>query len=192
MSRMALKSRHGLTSSAALAFALLASSAAAQTPGVDVFICSPTSMTFTLNFTAVCPGNIFERPGIADTDCFYELPGNTTERLPIVSVISIQIIEVNLDLTPAHVENFVGDYQDGDSIEWTSVSATDIVNSSQVPGGIQFVVRGVDENGGIIKNSGIIDYSNDGSVSPIFEIGDQIGWIVIVSAFPSDWCSWFC
>ena len=181
MMRMALMSRNSVLKSALLLVALVASSVAAQTPGVDVFICSPTSMTLTLNFTAGCPGTIADGPGITGTDCFTIPERNTSESFTPVSVSQFQVIEVNIDLTPAGVKNYVGDFQDGDSFEWASISAAKVSNSSQVPGGIQFVVMGIDEKGASFRTTSLIDYTNDGNTSPIFEIGEYIGWIVIVS-----------
>ncbi len=165
----------------ALSLSLLVSSVVASTLGVDVFICSPTSISFTLLSMGGCPGTI-AGPGIAGTDCFFQPDENSTGLIPFVSVSLIQIIEVNLKDLPAHVVNYESNYTSGESIQWTSLSATNITNPSDIPGGIQIIVTGSDENGQTIRNSIAIEYTNDGSVSPIFEIGDQIGWIVIVSA----------
>jgi hypothetical protein len=175
--------------SVALSIALLASSVVASTPGVDVFVCSPTSITFTLFFNGTCPGTI-EGPGIVGTDCFYEPPAADNTVQPIVSVSLIQIIELNLDLVPAHVETKEENYASGDTIEWASLSDTNAPDLSVIPGGIQIVITGADESGATIKNSILIEYTNNGSVSPIFEIGDQIGWIIIVS--PSQVRGYIC
>ena len=163
----------------ALLLASMISSVSAQVPGVDVFICSPTAFKFQLNFSASCPGNVVPSPGIQGVDCFYIQ--NSTTNLPPVSVTQIQVIELDLNLENAFVQNYIGNFEDGDSVEYTSLSATDITNPSKIPGGIQLNVRGINTAGVSVTNSFIVDYTNSGTDTPIFEVGNQIGWIVFVS-----------
>jgi hypothetical protein len=98
-----------------------------------------------------------------------------------VSVGQIQVIELDLNLENAFVQNYIGNFEDGDSVEYTSISAKDITNPSQIPGGIQLNVQGIDTNGDSVTNSFIVDYTNSGTDTPIFEVGNQIGWIMFVS-----------
>lgn len=163
----------------ALLLASMISSVSAQVPGVDVFICSPTAFKFQLNFSATCPGDVVASPGIQGVDCFYVK--NSTNYMPPVSVVQIQVIELDLNLENLFVQNYIGNFEDGDSVEYTSISAKDITNPSQVPGGIQLNVNGVDTDGVPVTNSFIVDYTNSGTDTPIFEVGNQIGWIVFVS-----------
>ena len=147
--------------------------------GKDIFACSPKSFTFSLNFDGRCPGDIASNLGIDGTDCFFVRdPSNTS---PLVTVKSIQIIEVNLDLSNLSVENVNGDFEDGFSWKYDSLTAGELSDEREVPGGIQLNIRGVDKDGNVITNSVIIDYSNEANGYPVLEVGDKIGWIVIVS-----------
>jgi hypothetical protein len=151
----------------------------AKVVGKDVFACSPTSFTFGLNFEGECPGNINKtRPGIDGTDCYFVR--NSSLALPPIMVRSIQIIENTLELGSLYVETFLGDFEDGDTLEYTSVTAGDLTDENDVPGGIQLNILGEDSNGVPVTNSIIIDYSNSPNEFPVL-IGDEIGWIVIVS-----------
>jgi hypothetical protein len=151
----------------------------AKIVGQDVFACSPTSFTFGLNFEGNCPGNINQtRPGIDGTDCYFVR--NASIALPPIIVRSIQIIENTLDLGNLYVETFIGDFEDGDKLEYTSVTAGMLNDENDVPGGIQLNIRGVDSNDVPVTNTVIIDYSNSPDAFPV-QIGDEIGWIVIVS-----------
>jgi hypothetical protein len=163
----------------ALLLASMISSVSAQVLGVDVFICSPTAFKFQLNFSASCPGNVVSSPGIQGTDCYYIK--NSTTNLSPVSVVQIQVIELDLNLESAFVQNYIHNFEDGDSVEYTSLSATNITSPSMIPGGIQLNVRGINSDGDSVTNSFIVDYTNSGTYTPIFEVGNQIGWIVFVS-----------
>jgi hypothetical protein len=150
----------------------------AKTVGKDVFACSPTSFTFGLNLEGNCPGNINQtRPGIDSTDCYF-VP-RSGDALSPIKVLSIQIIEITLNLGNLHEETITREFEDGDQFEYTSVTSGKLNDENDVPGGIQLNIRGVDNNGTDIANTVIIDYSNSPDAFPI-QIGDEIGWIVIV------------
>ena len=152
--------------------------AQAQVLGTDIFICSPTFITFTLNFSSGCPGSIENGTGIVGTEC--EFIFNETQLLPIVSVETFQVQELDLDLRTLSVQNF-GPLSDGATVEWNSTSSQNVTDESKIPGGLQFNIVGKTASGLTIVNSAIVQYSNNGNVSPIFEVGDQIGWTVFVS-----------
>lgn len=177
--QIAKRSRSSFLGSVLLLLSTSTPSVTAQVIGQDIFICSPTAFTFTLDFSGDCPGTVEEGPGIEGLDCFF-LRNSTIDPRP-ASVKTIQILELDLDLNTIFVDNFVGNFQDGDSVEYSSVSAGDITDDSQVPGGIQLNIVGTDANGLQITNSFIVEYTNDGAVSPILFVGDQIGWVVFVS-----------
>jgi hypothetical protein len=148
-------------------------------PGDRLFTCSPKSFTFSLNFNGQCPGNIASSLGIDGTDCFFVPDPNYTS--PLVVVKLIQVIEVNLDLSNLSVENLNGDFEDGFTWKYESVTAGELSDEQEIPGGIQVNIRGQDEDGNMITNSVIIDYSNSEDGYPVLEVGNRIGWIVIVS-----------
>jgi hypothetical protein len=160
-------------------FSIFIMIASAKSVGKDVFACSPTSFTFGLNFEGNCPGNINQtRPGIDSTDCYFVPRSGDT--LSPITVRSIQIIESTLDLGNLNVETRFEDFEDGDSLEYTSVTAGKLNDENDVPGRIQLNIRGVDTNDNSVTNTVIIDYSNSPDAFPV-QIGDEIGWIVIVS-----------
>lgn len=170
------------TSLLSLLLATLCSSTNAQVVGEDIFICSPSMFTMTLNLTAMCPGTVEEGPGIVGVDCF-NLP-NATNTMPAVTVTAIQVLELGLSLDTIFVTNYPGAFVDGDFIEYSSVSAAgNITSPDEIPGGLQLNIQGRTENNLPVVNSFLIEYTNDGSVSPIFKIGDQVGWIVFVSTY---------
>ena len=105
---------------------------------------------------------------------------NETQLLPIVSVETFQVQELDLDLRTLSVQNF-GPLSDGATVEWNSTSSQNVTDESKIPGGLQFNIVGKTASGLTIVNSAIVQYSNNGNVSPIFEVGDQIGWTVFVS-----------
>ena len=151
--------------------------------GKDVFSCSPTSFTFGLNLNGKCPGMIEARPGIDGSDCYF-IEDLTSIPTP-VSVTQIQILELNLDLLTIYAKTLDGEFDDGYSWEYTSITAGELTDETELPGGIQLNIQGVDSNGIVVTNSIIIDYSNTADAYPILKIGDEIGWIVIVSCLPS-------
>jgi hypothetical protein len=173
-----MRAQRGAASTALVILATLASSVTGQL-FEDVFICSPTAFTMTLNFTGVCPGTIEEGPGIDGTECFF-LP-NATLNLSPVSVQRIAIQELGRDLKVLDNTNEQGEFVNGDSIEYTSVSSGEITELEQVPGGLQVNLIGMNALDQEISNSFLIEYTNDGSASPVIVIGDQIGWITFVS-----------
>jgi hypothetical protein len=173
-----MRARRGVASSAVVMLATLASSVTGQL-WEDVFICSPTAFTMTLNFTGACPGTIEEGAGIDGTECFF-VPNATLNMSP-VSVERISIQELGRDLKVLDNTNEQGEFVDGDSIEYTSVSSGEITELEQVPGGLQVNLIGRNALSQEISNSFLIQYTNDGSASPVIVIGDQIGWVTFVS-----------
>jgi hypothetical protein len=162
-----------------LSLILVLSATESKKVGKEIFSCSPKSFTFRLDFDGQCPGNIASRQGIEGTDCFFIRDPKHTS--PLVAVKSIQIIEVNLDLSNLSVKNLNGDFEDGYSWKYDSLTAGELSDKREVPGGIQLNIRGVDSDGNVITNSVIIDYSNKENAHQFLEVGDKIGWIVIVS-----------
>lgn len=163
---------------ALLLLAVISSLASGQVVD-DLCICSPTTFTFTLDFAGTCPGTVEEGgPGISKVNCFDI--SNSTDLVP-VSVLTIQVLELDLGLQSLNAQRYDGPFEDGDSVTFTSVATGVITEKSEIPGGLQVNTFGTNAEGVPVLNSFIVDYSNSCSDTPIFQIGDQIGWIIIVS-----------
>jgi hypothetical protein len=172
---------HSLRSSilylALLLLAVISSLASGQVVD-DLCICSPTTFTFTLDFAGACPGTVEEGPGISSVNCFDI--SNSTDLVP-VSVSTIQVLELDQGLQNLNGQRYDGPFEEGDSVTFTSVATGVITEKSEVPGGLQVNTIGTNAEGVPVLYSFIVDYSNSCSDTPIFQIGDQIGWIIIVS-----------
>ena len=97
-----------------------------------------------------------------------------------VSIYSIQFIEVDssfnvINQDSSYVRDI--DFVSGDVFNYTSIGAN---NLGVVPGGLNMVLRGVNDAGEPVRNVFTITYTNDCGV-PTFENGDAIGWVVFVS-----------
>jgi hypothetical protein len=161
---------------------VVSSDAAVVVIGKDIFACSPASFTFGLNLSGgQCPGTIESatRPGIEGTECYF-IENPTWIPTP-VTVTRIQILELNVNLLTIYAKTLEGEFDDGYTWEYSSITAGELSDETELPGGIQLNLQGVDSNGTVVTNSVIIDYANTADAYPVLEIGDEIGWIVIVS-----------
>ena len=105
---------------------------------------------------------------------------------PVV-IDSIQFLEVDtlfnvINQDPAYVlgQNFVN----GDIFNYTSISDTAWARNEKFPGGINMVLRGKNAAGERVRNVFTVTYTNECGV-PTFDVGDAIGWVVIVSGSSS-------
>ena len=152
--------------------------------GVSLCACNPATYTFELNFTAVCEDSSVTGPGIEGIFCFsreFGLQGNVTDFEP-VAVSEVTILELNQDLQPFVQVPVEGDFRTGNTFKYSSISGTAALNETTIPGGLQMNIVGRNRVDQDISNVWIIVFTNECGIFPIFEIGDNIGWIKVVRA----------
>ena len=156
-----------------------------QQIGVDICACSPSTFTFTFDFNLTCPPvNVTVGNGVSKTSCLIKPFGNSsvTDLIP-VSVQSIGILEIGQDLRILVQEDLTGNYVDGDSFNYTSISAnpSDIKGPNDIPRAIQINLVGVNKNDEPIINFYVITFTNDCQSYPALTVGESAGWTIFVS-----------
>lgn len=173
--------------------------------------CTPTSYSFRISFQQNCNDNqtINENDAVDLSFCiidnasldidflkmsfFRKLQSESSDRVPVV-VKRVVFAELDqsggLESISKNTTYEIADLADGDVIQYTSISNSldpDIpLNMQQnlVPGGVAIVLYGEDEQSQPVTNRVIWWYDNDllceQRNDPI-QIGDEIGWINIVS-----------
>lgn len=159
----------------------------------ELCACSPSAYVLTFDFSLECePINVdFENGGIADAVCL--VTGfdniNVTDLVP-VAISSIQFIEIGQDGGPVNVDQISRDFGDGNSFEFTSISATPGVQAPRA-----FQVRALGRNAAAepLVLQWAITYTNNCGVFPVLEEGNNVGWTMFVSfclvlgtAYPSE------
>jgi hypothetical protein len=155
--------------------------ASAQINGVCS--CSPSTFTFTLDFTLNCPPILIsDNEGLDDSACNISplYNRNITDFVP-VSATQIQILEMGRDGKILNQPTFPGDYASGDTISYTSLSADGVETEADVPGGIQLSVTAMNADGDELLMVWIVRYSNSCDTYPVFTGGESAGWTVLVS-----------
>ena len=100
---------------------------------------------------------------------------NVTDRIP-VAVSSVQLIELGQDGAPAAVAQETGDFRDGDSITYTSISFEGAV----APRAFQVRALGRNAAGEPLVLQWAVTYTNNCGVFPVLEINDSVGWTIFV------------
>ena len=154
----------------------------AQIAGTELCACNPRVYELTFDFSRGCePINVDrDSGGIMDATCL--VAGfdniNVTDLVP-VAVSSVQLIEIGQDGGPAAVAQETGDFRDGSTITYTSVSFEGAVAPRA------FQVRALGRNAGgepiVLQWAGT--YSNNCGVWPVLELQDSVGWTIFVSLF---------
>jgi hypothetical protein len=156
--------------------------------GVSICACQPSVYTFTFNFSGICDIGTIERPGVRDADCFTRgftlgTADDVNDTVP-VQVTTVSVMELNKDLGVLVQTPYVDDFRDGDSFTYTSILSTpDNVTGlkpDMIPGGIQLGIVGVNKLEEPITNVWIILFDNACGIFPVLEVGDQIGWTILV------------
>jgi len=161
---------------------LLTRSTTAQISGTELCACSPRVYEFTFDFSLECePINVdLNSGGILDATCL--VAGfdniNVTDLVP-VAVSSVQIIEIGQDGGPAAVAQETGDFRDGSTITYTSISFEGAV----APRAFQVRALGRNEAGEPLVLQWAVTYSNNCGVFPVLEVNDSVGWTIFVSSF---------
>ena len=158
----------------------MAGTASSQISGTELCACSPRVYELTFDFSLECePINVDrESGGILDATCL--VAGfdniNVTDLIP-VTVSSVQLIEIGQDGGPAAVAQETGDFRDGDTITYTSISFEGAV----APRAFQIRAIGRNEGGEPLVLQWAVTYSNNCGVFPVLEINDSVGWTIFVS-----------
>ena len=161
-------------------FSSLAGSASSQISGTELCACSPRVYELTFDFSLECePINVdLDGGGIEDATCL--VAGfdniNVTDLIP-VAVSSVQLIEIGQDGAPAAVAQETGDFRDGDSITYTSISFEGAV----APRAFQVRALGRNEGGEPLVLTWAVTYTNNCGVFPVLSVGDNVGWTIFVS-----------
>lgn len=161
--------------------------------GVTICACQPSVYTFTFNFSATCDISTVEGPGVLDADCFARgfaigSADDVNDTVP-VQVTTVSIIELNKDLGVLVQTSYTDVFRDGDNFTYTSILSTPDnitgLTPDMVPGGIQLGIVGVNQMEIPITNVWIILFDNECGIFPVLEVGDQIGWTILVRIDPS-------
>ena len=169
-----------LRSVTALCCLLLVTMRGVRAQEEDLCACSPSTYEFTFNFGAACPepgGD--DIPGVDERTCFVTSFDSEAEDVVPVSVQTISIIEADVDRVPIAQNAFDGDYEDGSTFTYSSVSA--LGNSSQIPQSIQLTITGLNEGGESLVLVWAIKFTNDCGIYPVLQIGETFGWTEFVS-----------
>ena len=155
--------------------------------GVSLCACQPSVYTFKFNFTAVCDINTIVGPGVRGADCFARefAAGDPVDDTVPVQVSSVTVLELDRILRVIAQTPYQDDFRDGDTFTYTSIAATPeriaTLTPDRWPGGLQLDIVGVNRNEEPITNVWIILFENDCGIYPILEVGDVVGWTILVS-----------
>lgn len=84
------------------------------------------------------------------------------------------ILEIGQDGAPAAVAQETGDFRNGDSVTYTSIS----LEGAVAPRAFQLRALGRNEAGEPLVLQWAVTYSNNCGVFPVLEINDSIGWTI--------------
>jgi len=169
---------------AILYLALLVSGTNAQVPD-GLCTCSPTVFRFTLDFEGVCPGSLEDGNGIDDLSCdIFVLQLDQSNPQPTL-VDAVTILELNMD-DVINSTTIQGPFDNGDVIEYTSISSLANLTEIFFPYSLQMTLTGGNSDGNTVVNVVSIDYdTSECEVYPLFPSGSTIGWVDIVSCLGS-------
>jgi hypothetical protein len=183
----------GLTKSTRLAMFLLvsvqlilgpsSSPVHAQTVGVDICACQPSTYEFVLNFGLTCEEKTVMGAGINASECRITTDRNlnVTDEVPI-SVSKVQVLELNQNLDIITTSQYNEEFADGDIFTYTSVIASNNITRPQdVPRALQMTITGRNAEEQDLVNFWIIIFDNSCGIYPVVLEGEQIGWTIFVS-----------
>ncbi|KAL7560623.1 hypothetical protein ACA910_001310 [Epithemia clementina (nom. ined.)] len=149
----------------------------AQIAGTVECVCSPRTYELTFDFSLECePINVdLDNGGILDATCL--VTGfdsiNVTNLVP-VAVSSVQLIEIGEDGGPVAVEQQTGDFRDGATIIYTSISSQGAV----APKAFELRALGRNDEGESLVLQWAVTFSNNCAVYPVITENDSIGWTI--------------
>ena len=152
--------------------------------GSELCACTPSIYRFTLDFAAVCPPPGIEygpETGIDQWFCRTDADDDAVTDLTPVSVTSYIVLELDKELQVIK-QFFRGDLdlQDGDTFEYTSVTAgSGPVGPDDIPGAMQMALTGLNAQGDEVTSQWIVTFTNNCDVLP-FEEGNSMSWAIMV------------
>lgn len=157
--------------------------------GTDFCGCQPATYTFTFDFALTCDDTDVAGPGINDTACLTAIRDqdvSPAEDLVPVVVSSVQIFELDQNLTPFAQTVRTGTFVNGSNFTYTSIisTITDLSNVASLPRGLQLVMTGLNSKENSTVQTWIITYTNDCGIFPLLTEGESAGWTIFVSAPP--------
>ncbi len=153
--------------------------------GSELCACNPSIYRFTLDFAAVCPPPGIEygpETGIDQWFCRTDADDDAVTDLTPVSVTSYIVLELDKELQVIK-QFFRGDLdlQDGDTFEYTSVTAgSGPVGPDDIPGAMQMALTGINAQGDEVTSQWIVTFTNNCDVLA-FEEGNSMSWATMVS-----------
>jgi hypothetical protein len=170
---------------AVLGVLLAAPTSVSSQTGAEICACSPSNYEFTLDFSLFCPPiNITLGDAVAATTCLVSPFGNPdVDDLVPVAVQEINILELDQNLRISVQENIEGNFADGDTFKYESVSANpdNIGGPVDIPRAIQINIVGVNAADEPIINVYIITFTNNCGSYPVLFEGQSAGWTRFVS-----------
>jgi len=126
-----------------------------------------------------CADSTVEGPGIDEIACTVE-PPNVDDPF-VVEVSDIVITELDQDLRPIKEETMTGTFEDGEVLTYESnIADPEAITPTNIPGGLQISLTGVNAAGTELKNIWVVLFTNDCENYPVIESQMQIGWTVFV------------
>jgi hypothetical protein len=154
----------------------------AQTVGVDICACQPSTYEFVLDFGLTCKEKTVAGAGINASECRIttDLNLNVTDQVPI-SVSKVQVLELNQNLDIITTSQYNEEFADGDIFTYTSVIASNNITRPQdVPRALQMTIYGRNAEEQDLVNFWIIIFDNSCGIYPVVLEGEQIGWTIFV------------
>ena len=147
-------------------------------------VCQPGEIEFTFDFALGCDNRtiLSGLPGISEAVCVVSTNGTTIfDNVPI-SVSSITVSELDINLLPVKTTINASTYLSGDTFlyEAFSVSDTDSVRNGTIPTGLQVSLTGLNADNQEIINNVVILFTNDCSIYPVLDTDSTIGWTSLV------------
>mmetsp|Transcript_6032 Transcript_6032/g.12420 ORF Transcript_6032/g.12420 Transcript_6032/m.12420 type:complete len:281 (+) Transcript_6032:83-925(+) len=159
----------------AVAFFLLSGSATAQ----ELCSCSPSTYTFTLDFSLTCPPvSVTRNPAITATFCQISPlgdPNETITDLVPVEVESLGVLELGQEFEVLSQYNITGPFVSGDTFDYTSLIDADGYDGEAVRV-IQLNIFATNVLGEQIVNFFAISFTNTCDEYPALIEGDSAGW----------------
>lgn len=138
--------------------------------------CVPLRLSFQLNSTSGCTQSFNEgaQTGISDSFCLIREAAFQKDIVP-VTINTIKIFELKSDLSTIRYPTVIRSLLIGDSFEFTFSNQT----NTTIAGGIQFMIKGENQNGDTVTQDSIVTFTNNCS-SLVFHEGDQVGFLTVV------------